>query len=117
MTAAQYSDLSLTLPISHIPIGEIHDDSASPPRDPGSMAGWIADHGLLEPLAVRPENKGYIVIAGRRRLSAIRLLIIIDMAVYDPETGTQRPASEVYASVQCRVLPGLPDPLLAMMGR
>src|SRR5262249_18424181 len=37
-----------------------------------ALAASIAAHGLLEPLVVRPENGHYRVVAGDRRLKALR---------------------------------------------
>jgi ParB family chromosome partitioning protein len=44
------------------------------------LVASIKAHGLLEPLVVRPENGHYRVIAGNRRLDALR-------AVYDDKTA------------------------------
>ena len=38
------------------------------------LAGSINEHGLLQPIKVRPTNQGYELIYGHRRVAAMRLL-------------------------------------------
>jgi ParB family chromosome partitioning protein len=37
------------------------------------LAASISEHGILQPLVVRPEGKGYTIIAGERRFRAARI--------------------------------------------
>jgi hypothetical protein len=77
------------------------------------MMGWIADHGLINPLAVRPvEENGqvvYEIVAGERRTRAIQQLVKEDIPVFCQDTDTHRPASEVYKTVRCLVMRNATD--------
>lgn len=53
---------------SPIPIRRCKDEDVS------DLAASIQEHGLLEPIIVRPKEKGFEVIAGNRRLKACKLL-------------------------------------------
>lgn len=54
------------------------------------LAASISEHGILQPLVIRPEDKGYTIIAGERRFRAATLaglkivpVIVKDMAPRD----------------------------------
>jgi hypothetical protein len=78
------------------------------PESIAQMKGWITDHGLISPVAVRPiEEKGkvsYEIVAGERRTRAIQELVKDNNSVYCQVTDTFRPASEVYETVRCFVM-------------
>ena len=57
--------------LSSDPQGARRGDSGAELR---ALAASIAEHGLLVPLAVRKVGRGYAVVAGERRLRALRLL-------------------------------------------
>ncbi len=74
-------------------------------QPPDQMVGWIIDHGLMSPLAVVPTGARYRLVAGRRRLAALRCLLSSGHWVWDDQSRQQRPASEVFGSgVPCLVL-------------
>ena len=65
--------------IVRIPLDAIVPDPSLPRRgvtaeSVASLAESIRRHGLLSPLLVRPAGEGYALIAGQRRLRALRLL-------------------------------------------
>lgn len=98
-----------------IAIGDIRTDIGgkfSNPRkengfDPENMAQLeraIAAHGVIQPPIVRCAGDGqYEVIAGGRRIRAIRSLHERNEDVWDETSNSFRPASEVYSHVICRV--------------
>lgn len=62
-----------------LPIQKLEPNRAQPRQDfdeeaLGALAASIADHGLIQPIAVRPLSNGYYqIIAGERRWRASRL--------------------------------------------
>lgn len=61
--------------VKHIPIGQIivrknvrKDDD----EELGGLIESIRDHDILQPILVRPENGKYLLIAGHRRLRAVK---------------------------------------------
>jgi ParB family chromosome partitioning protein len=58
------------------------------------LANSIKQHGLIQPLVVRPTKEGYEVIAGNRRLEAARLLKMRRIACYMVELS-DREAYEI----------------------
>ena len=66
--------------VDTLPLREIEPDPEQPRKTfdeqaLGELAASIAEHGLLQPIAVRPKKvgTGYIIIAGERRWRAARL--------------------------------------------
>ena len=74
--------------IETLPLREIEPDPDQPRKTfdeeaLGELAASIAEHGLLQPIAVRPKKvgPGYIIIAGERRWRASRMAGIKDVPV------------------------------------
>jgi 16S rRNA G966 N2-methylase RsmD len=63
-----------TLPLSRITIPQNRQRSDIEPEALGELAASITAIGLLHPPVVRREGEDYFLVAGERRLSAIRLL-------------------------------------------
>ena len=65
--------------IETLPLREIEPDPDQPrknfdPQTLAELANSIAEHGLLQPIAVRPRTSGgYLIVAGERRWRACRL--------------------------------------------
>ncbi|KLU67126.1 chromosome-partitioning protein Spo0J [Desulfosporosinus acididurans] len=64
--------------IKEIPISEIEPNPEQPRRDfeqnaLNELADSIREHGLLQPILVRPVGERYIIIAGERRLRAAKI--------------------------------------------
>ncbi|MFN8120900.1 MAG: ParB/RepB/Spo0J family partition protein [Thermoleophilia bacterium] len=60
-----------------LPVADIHPNPDQPRRriDPAALATLvesIRQHGLVQPVAVRPDGDGYVLIAGERRWRAAR---------------------------------------------
>lgn len=60
-----------------LPIGEIEPDKTQPrknfaPEALAELAASIAEHGVLQPIVVRPAGGGYRIVAGERRWRAAR---------------------------------------------
>lgn len=61
--------------LDEIPVKEIHVSKSNPrvsPRDVADLADSIASVGILEPLLVLAEPKGYRLVAGSRRFAAAK---------------------------------------------
>jgi ParB family chromosome partitioning protein len=63
--------------VQEIPVDALKPNPRQPrrrfPRDEiEEMAASVREHGILQPLVVRPAGKGYEVVAGERRLLAAR---------------------------------------------
>lgn len=67
------------MPSAVLPIGEIEPDASQPRKSfddeaLSELAASIAEHGILQPLLVRPvTDGGYMIVAGERRYRAARL--------------------------------------------
>ncbi len=78
---------SVEKPATTVPLSQIHLPDCQPRRyfDPDKMAHLvksILEHGILEPLLVRPiESGGYELVAGERRLRAARELNLEEVPV------------------------------------
>ena len=65
--------------VETLPLREIEPDPGQPRKTfdqqaLGELAASIAEHGLLQPIAVRPQPKGgYSIVAGERRWRACRM--------------------------------------------
>ncbi len=53
------------------------------------LAGSIREHGLLQPILVRPEGDGYVIIAGQRRYEACLLLDMEEIPAVVREASEQ----------------------------
>lgn len=73
--------------IETLPLREIEPDPAQPRKtfeedSLAELAASIAEHGLLQPIAVRPRLEGgYTIIAGERRWRACRMAGLTDVPV------------------------------------
>jgi ParB family chromosome partitioning protein len=73
--------------VSTLPIGEIEPNHEQPRRDfspeaLSSLASSIAEHGVLQPLVVRPRPNGrYQIVAGERRWRAARMAGLTELPV------------------------------------
>lgn len=72
-------DPSEALEPKQLPLAKIHPNPNQPRRyfDPDALASLqtsIRDHGILEPLLVRPHPQGYELVAGERRYQAAKAL-------------------------------------------
>lgn len=64
------------LDIWMIPLGQLHPAKDNPRADVGDvteLAASIKAVGLLEPLVVMPQSKGYLIVCGARRHAAARM--------------------------------------------
>lgn len=64
--------------VSTLRLSEIEPDKSQPrktfePQALNDLAASIAQHGVLQPIVVRPARGGYIIVAGERRWRAARL--------------------------------------------
>lgn len=67
--------MNANIPLSKLVANRNTPRRVKPERDAHKMlVASIRAHGLLEPLVVRPENGHFRVIAGDRRLAALRTL-------------------------------------------
>lgn len=73
--------------IETLPLREIEPDPSQPRKtfDDGTLAelsASIAEHGLLQPIAVRPKpSGGYLIVAGERRWRASRMAGLTEVPV------------------------------------
>ena len=73
-------DLAETLPrLVELDVAAIKPNPAQPRQVVGEpalaeLAESIERHGLLQPIVVKPEGQGYVLVAGQRRLLAHRRL-------------------------------------------
>ena len=73
--------------IETLPLREIEPDPSQPRKTfdeeaLGELAASIAEHGLLQPIAVRPQGLGgYSIVAGERRWRACRMAGLTEVPV------------------------------------
>ena len=72
--------------IETLPLREIEPDPGQPRKtfDDETLAelsASIAEHGLLQPIAVRPKPSGYLIVAGERRWRASRMAGLTEVPV------------------------------------
>ncbi|MDR1396956.1 MAG: ParB/RepB/Spo0J family partition protein [Desulfarculales bacterium] len=72
--------------ILHLPPERLEPNPYQPRKifadeDLKALAGSIAQHGIMQPLVVRPAQGGYQLIAGERRLRAAQLAGLIEVPV------------------------------------
>ena len=73
--------------IETLPLREIEPDPDQPRKTfdhdtLGELAASIAEHGLLQPIAVRPHGVGrYLIVAGERRWRASRMAGLTEVPV------------------------------------
>ena len=65
--------------LSHVPVAQIKDNPMQPRRyimadAHEDLKMSIAQYGVIVPIIVNPNSKGYILVAGQRRLKAVRAL-------------------------------------------
>ena len=81
------SDINADSGITTLPIGEIEPDREQPRKDfdeekLNDLASSIAEHGVLQPILVRPHsNGGYKIVAGERRYRAARIADLREIPV------------------------------------
>ena len=87
--------------IETLPLREIEPDPGQPRKtfDDETLAelsASIAEHGLLQPIAVRPKpSGGYLIVAGERRWRAAQRAGLTEVPVYlrgQPDGGPHRGA-------------------------
>ncbi|ODA41521.1 ParB/RepB/Spo0J family partition protein [Desulfosporosinus sp. BG] len=71
-------ELSDNHSIKEIPVSDIDPNPDQPRRDfdldsLNELANSLQEHGLLQPILVRPEGERYYIIAGERRLRAAKI--------------------------------------------
>ena len=86
--------------IETLPLREIEPDPDQPRKTfdeeaLGELAASIAEHGLLQPIAVRPKKvgPGYIIIAGERRWRAARLAGLDEVPVIIKDVTDEQAAA------------------------
>ena len=85
---------------STLPLREIEPDPAQPRKQfdddaLNQLADSITEHGLLQPIAVRPKKlgTGYIIIAGERRWRAARLAGLDEVPVIIKDVSDEQAAA------------------------
>ena len=74
--------------VDTLPLREIEPDPEQPRKTfdeqaLGELAASIAEHGLLQPIAVRPRPRGgYSIVAGERRWRACRMAKMLGLTPY-----------------------------------
>jgi ParB family chromosome partitioning protein len=83
--------------LKHVELSLIEVSGANPRKDLKGetfkeLKASIAEHGILEPLLVRPKGKGYELVAGERRLTAAKELKLetVPVAIRDVDDHTAR---------------------------
>ena len=86
--------------VETLPLREIEPDPDQPRKTfdeeaLGELAASIAEHGLLQPIAVRPKKvgPGYIIIAGERRWRAARLAGLDEVPVIIKDVTDEQAAA------------------------
>ncbi len=88
MDALFFENTSETLPKQTVRLSEIEPNKSQPRTDfdeeaISTLADSIRQHGLLQPLLVRPlESGGYQIVAGERRWRACRMLGLDEIPVH-----------------------------------
>ena len=85
VSEAQY-ETGHTTDNTMIPIQEIHPNPNQPrthfnEKELGELSESIQEHGVLQPLLVRKDAKGYEIIAGERRYQAATLAGLTELPV------------------------------------
>ena len=84
--------------VDTLPLREIEPDPEQPRKTfdeqaLGELAASIAEHGLLQPIAVRPRPRGgYSIVAGERRWRACRMAGLNDVPVVIKEVSDEQAA-------------------------
>ena len=66
----------------------------------------LTSDGLVTPITVEPLADGrFAVVDGRKRVAAIRMLVLIKKLTFDRLRGYARPTKKVFAMVRCRLRP------------
>ena len=82
--------------IETLPLREIEPDPDQPRKTfdeqtLGELAASIAEHGLLQPIAVRPQGLGrYLIVAGERRWRACRMAGLSEVPVIVKEVSDEQ---------------------------
>lgn len=82
--------------VEQLPLREIEPDPGQPRKTfddaaLSELAASIAEHGLLQPIAVRPRpTGGYVIIAGERRWRAARLAGLTEVPVVVREASDEQ---------------------------
>ena len=82
--------------VDTLPLREIEPDPEQPRKTfdeetLGELAASIAEHGLLQPIAVRPRPRGgYSIVAGERRWRACRMAGLNDVPVVIKEVSDEQ---------------------------
>ncbi len=80
----------VSLPVERLETNPFQPRRIFEPEALKSLADSIAEHGLLQPLVVRPVEGGYQVIAGERRLRACQLCGLAEIPVVVREATDQQ---------------------------
>ncbi|HWJ09066.1 MAG TPA: ParB/RepB/Spo0J family partition protein [Nocardioides sp.] len=75
----QPADEALAERLAQVPVGQLQPDPENPREkildtDVEELADSIAEIGLLQPIVARQTARGLVVVAGHRRLAAVKLL-------------------------------------------
>lgn len=81
-----------TAPVTSAPLSALRLDDANPRTDIDpdgihELAASIKQHGVLQPLLVRPDGDGYLVVAGQRRLLAAAEAGLTDVPIHVRDTN------------------------------
>ncbi len=81
--------------VTMLRLSEIEPDKSQPrknfePQALNDLADSIAQHGILQPVVVRPAQGGYIIVAGERRWRAARLAGLKEIPVLVKELTDQQ---------------------------
>ena len=65
--------------LSELPLDQVHPNPDQPRKDFDQgklreLAASISEHGLMQPIIVRPDQAGYVIVAGERRYRAHKLV-------------------------------------------
>ena len=86
------SDQLMTVPIDQIEIEDGHNAREEfEPKALETLTASIKEHGLIQPLVVRPgENGGYVLVAGERRFRSAKLAELIEVPVVAKANGSAK---------------------------
>jgi len=89
--------MEASVQLKHVELSLIEISGANPRRDVkgetfNELKQSIAEHGILQPIVIRPKGKGYELVVGERRLMAAKELKLetIPVAVRDLDDHTAR---------------------------